>query len=220
MYNAFMLTQIRNFLLFGFIGFMLVGFGIGGYFLGKQEPSFKKVQMIVSVTPSPSSVQDAPNAKITTMQNPSGDPSEETLSLVVPSSWKTIQDTTNTYQLSYNPILFTATAGEGMIFLNNNEGINGKNERVYTFEKKQYDGNSRHIFINEHMGNTYTYKKTYEKSYNIDGKSALIIYNVDYRDITLLGIAPLDASSALLITGTNTEEAYIKGILQTLKVLK
>lgn len=148
--------------------------------------------------------------------------SVKSLSYRVPAGWSTSQDVGANFQVGYNPATLTPmpqSSDKYLFFANKNHGS-------ISAALKPYDGGSRHQFIYNQLNysqsdvTTNTSKDYYEKEYNVDGKSCLIVYGLAYSaSNNIWGMCAMSLTQAIFFSGLPTVSEN-EQFIQTFKLLK
>lgn len=177
--------------------------------MSNDKTSSQKTSMSVPVSsPTPQSV--SPTVQVTNFT---------TVPYSLPAGWETIVSSDGVFQMSYDPQQFIASTSNGEIFLNNNAYVKSL---AYYFTIKPYSGGSRHQKIYDYSGGgkSIVWEKTYEKDYRIDGRSSLVLYNVDASMTTDIGVVIMDNKRLLYMNSGIANQAITEKILGTFMVLK
>ncbi|HLD91940.1 MAG TPA: hypothetical protein VI795_00940 [Patescibacteria group bacterium] len=140
------------------------------------------------------------------------------ISYFVPTGW--ITDALDTFQISYDPSkLHKCYNGEHGIVL-----CSAYNT-YFSIDILPYDGGSRHLFIyNNGLGTpkkSELFSDYYEKEYNMDGKSCLILNGISVSQFPVIwGVCAIDSSRALLFYSYDRDEDSYLSILKTFNLLK
>lgn len=163
------------------------------------------------MTPQSSSKSDNTQEKLTKIK---------TIFYNLPDGWQTIKDKSATFEVGYDPKTYKPdNSQDNMITLG---GIPFGGPDVFTM-RYDYDGGSRHTYLDSILKDTagnWKYDKTYEKDYRIDGRSALVFYNVDMSATTVYGVVIVDNNRAITFSSTYNDEDSAERLLSTIRVLK
>lgn len=168
-------------------------------------------QFITTITPSPT-------------QQPKP---VRTLYYSVPNGWKTVQDATGSFSISYDPT-------KSKLDTNNSSGIVLLRQRpdpslgfmsCETLNLYPYDGGSRHQFIYKYLGEIPTKTSLFanykEIEYVYNGKSCLLLNGISISQYnTVWGMCDTGNGKAFLFTSCDRDPVNDEKILQTVQVLK
>lgn len=147
------------------------------------------------------------------------------LSYFLPNGWVTQNDSTQTFQVGYDPASFDATSQEKFVSVTRKNLEQSPYYSPYAnttqFSIEPYDNGSRHSFIEKQLGEvissankTPSYK---EKNLTVAGKNCLIISGISISQFPdNWGMCPISSTKAILITTFNTD---VEVFLKTLKFL-
>lgn len=139
------------------------------------------------------------------------------------NGWVTSTDSSNTFQLSYDPTkLRTCYPEQGGIFLCAEFG-SYLHARVLP-----YDGGSRHQFIYSNINIMGGAPKRgdlmpdyHEQEYSLDGKSCLFLNGISFSQYpSVWGMCVIDSKLALLITPYDRSESAYEAILKSFVLLR
>ncbi len=157
-----------------------------------------------------------------------------TLAYTLLSGWQTVQDNTHTFEISFDPNTQTGDPNTDLAFPNA-VAVTYKNLSNYPYYSpyasstyfflKDYNGGSRHTFLqtemfNEPLSQHNQGESFQEKEYLIQGKNCLVLYGlIDMsQGHTTIGMCPLSLTQALVFT-TFANADKLEPILKTLKFL-
>ena len=220
------------------VALLVFGGGIGGaYFLGTQtkaplpSPSLTPSQSPSSIptptsTPSQApvpSVSPSPQVSVINAHVIATPPpvvktelkiTSTVLNYALPSGWKTLNSSNNSFQVGYDPNLYDGEQTAVSV-----DNVNLERDKVccsnFYVNIKPYNGGSRHSFLG-------TYDKTpqtYEKDYYVNGRNGLVIYNIVSSSASAIGMVNIDGKRAFYLTFYGSDQAYIEKVLASLKVL-
>lgn len=133
--------------------------------------------------------------------------------------WKTSTDSTDTFEMGYDPQKFRATPGNLAIMLGNIS-----NPGSITMRILPYDGGSRHQFIYNELGFASappaSEKAEYyhEVEYSYNGWRCLVIYGLYFSAKgATWGMCPISSSQAIFIEGPESE-SETESIIKTIKL--
>lgn len=210
----------KSWLVIGLSALVLLLLGVTGFFtyqnyqlrqqLLQKQPTFLPEVTKTPETPSPSPTKDTQQDDLipTTI-------SVKEINYSLPAGWETIKDSNNQFEIGFNPNEFNASSHPARV------GVNRK-QCCFTFviRIESYDGGSRHNLLNKHFQGYGTVPNTFEKNYLVNGKSGLVIYNVEYSSTIVIGMINIDGNSAFVFSSTGGNEQQIQQILSTIKVLQ
>lgn len=220
------------------VGILVFGGAVGGaYFFGTKQSTAPVPSATVAPTSVPSSAAAAttpptqilqPSPSALSASTPTSAPSVQVstvktqeeikstvLNYTLPSGWKTLNSSNNSFQVGYDPILYE---GEQTAVFEDNVNIERSKQCCFNFyvNIKPYNGGSRHAFIGTNYDKT---PQTYEKNYTINGRGGLVIYNILASSQSALAMLDIDGKRAFFIAFYGGDEAYIEKVLASLKVL-
>ena len=161
------------------------------------SPTMKPFEMLPSASAIPSSA---------TSIGPTVQALKE-VSYQLPSGWQTVNDADQQFSLAFDPNLFRAMPHSSRIDL--------AGPFNFFIRIEPYSGGSRHAFIRSHFGSYESLSSTFEKEYLINGRSALVIYNVEASATTVIGMIVIDKNRGFLISATGGSEQEIVTLLST-----
>ncbi|MDZ7587206.1 MAG: hypothetical protein U0946_05585 [Patescibacteria group bacterium] len=135
----------------------------------------------------------------------------KTLNYQLPSGWQIVSDQNNIFSVGFDPTNYHTSPSSLRIDLNSKQCCSSLFLRVLP-----YDGGSRHSFINSNSG-AVTTSSTTEQEYLIDGKSGLVLYDVDASGNNTAGMIVLNQTQALLIESQTSSKTFIEQVLSTFK---
>lgn len=146
--------------------------------------------------------------------SPSSSPASTPTKIIysLPAGWSTIKEQSGVLEVGYNPDLYNASVFNSRIDLNCKNSTNCGSHFIKVLS---YNGGSRHQFIYDNLSAVKT-STTYEKSYLINNKSALMIYNLDISGSSAGGMIIIDNKTAILIESQASQKA-IEQLLQTVR---
>lgn len=194
-----------------------------GFYLGIN---YQKSITIYPTTIAP--IQKYPKVTIipTIVLTPSDTTAEPTkliskqLNYFLPKSWQTIQDSTNSFEIGYDPTIFTSRASKESIFLGYiaNQGSN-------SVTLIDYDGGSLHQVIYKQMGYDARAvaieksKSYFEKEYSYNGGRCLVLYGLNFSASgNVWGFCNVNSSKGLYFSGFDNSEKT-EQLIQTFRYL-
>ena len=136
------------------------------------------------------------------------------LSYQLPPGWQIINDKDNIFSIGFDPNKYNPNLYNSRVDLNSKKCCSSIFLKILP-----YEGSSRFSFIVKNSGAVKT-SSTTEQEYLINGKSSLILYNVDASGSNTVGTITLDQNRALLIESQTSSKALIDQILSTFRFLK
>lgn len=201
--------MVLNLLLVGIIGFLFnQNYHLKQQILQTPSPSFPEA------TKTPETPNPLPTIRPHNDLTPTTIPTKE-ISYSLPSGWETIKDTNNQFEIGFNPNELNASSYPARIRLNRKQCCFSFDIRI-----ESYDGGARHSLLNQNFQGYETNSNTFEKNYLINGKSGLVIYNVEYSSTTVIGMINIDRTKAFVFNSTGGNEQQIEQILSTIKLLQ
>lgn len=198
----------------------------GAYYVGTSAGKLPAINISLTPTspdaslsgpPLPPEVPGtSPAPSPTTQASPTPKPKQVIkLKYNLPTGWKTIQDTTGTFEIGYDPQTFRASSGNLDITF---AFIDYPGSLVIAL--RRYDGGSRHQFIySQGISPQDKMENYYEKEYTINDWSCLVLYGQGFSASgTTWGMCALTNTKALFFGGT--DERGTEQMLQTIKLLK
>jgi hypothetical protein len=168
-------------------------------------------KFIENITPSPTQ-QSVPS---------------KTLNYSVPSGWKTVQDSTGSFTVSYNPTTSKVDTNNtgGIFFLRQRPDPSLGNFGCETVNLYTYDGGSRHQFIYKYLGETPTKESLFidykETEYLYNGKSCLVLNGISISQFnSVWGMCDTGNGKAFLFTSCDRDNTNYEKVMQTIQVLK
>jgi hypothetical protein len=208
----------KPWLIIGLVALVLLFMGTTGFF-AYQNYQLRQQVLQEQTVPLPE-VTETPTPSPVPTINPQDDltpttvPSKE-INYNLPSGWETIKDTNNQFEIGFNPNEFNASPYPARIGLNRKQCCFNFVMRI-----EPYDGGSRHSYLNQHFQGYESISNTYEKNYQMNGKSGLVIYNVEYSSTIVIGMINIDGNRAFVFGSTGGNEQQIEQILSTIKLLQ
>ncbi|MDZ7587138.1 MAG: hypothetical protein U0946_05240 [Patescibacteria group bacterium] len=143
--------------------------------------------------------------------SPSPKSNIKTLNYQLPSGWQTVSDKDNIFSIGFNPSDYNASTLNSRIDLNSKLCCSS-----IFFKTLPYNGGSKHDFT---YNNSTAVKvaATMEQEYLINGKSGMILYDVDASGSNTVGMIVLNSKQALLIESQTSSRSLIESILSTIK---
>lgn len=153
------------------------------------------------------------------------------LTYFLPSGWKTVQDTSGTFEVGYDPSmsqLFTGANGNSVSNLSVSVTLGGtwQNNPVkkvgynFSIAVKPYDGGSRHNFI---LGTSQWDKSAdyHEKDYSYNGWNCLVLYGtfISQSD-TNWGMCIIDTKRAFAFSAGTWTDQMMEQLISTIRLLK
>ncbi len=144
----------------------------------------------------------------------------------LPDTFQTVNDSSNTFQLGFNPDLYTSKTESGLLSIIA-KNLNSDPKYFYSefnhttnFKILPYDNGSRHTFIEKQLGeplsSTDQPEKIVESDYLVTGKKCLIISGIYIsQSPTVVGMCPISTTKAILFTSFD-----LAAVLQHLSTLK
>lgn len=207
----------------------------GAYYVGTSAGKLPSVN--ISLTPPLPPEVTAP-ASPTPASKPASSPTPIPKSQAIkltyslPAGWKTVQDTTGTFEIGYDPNnseLYDYT----QFGSNQGKSINDLSIRLMRASRSHpvqgydfsvaihpYDGGSRHKFI---LGNEQWDKlpEYHEKEYTYNGWSCLVLYGIYISQGPVAnGMCAINSKQAFSIGNGILDEKTVEQIIQTIKLLK
>ncbi|OGM22950.1 hypothetical protein A2961_00360 [Candidatus Woesebacteria bacterium RIFCSPLOWO2_01_FULL_39_21] len=206
--------KLTKWLVIGLVALLTGTTGVFAYKYYELKQRFSKVQITQPETPSSSTPQASQSP--TTVSTPTPKPTKTTsLSYNLPSGWETFQDAERQFEIGYDPkVFFEPSPYPSRIGLNSKKCCFNFSIRI-----EPYDAGSPHKFIDTNTQGIEYLPDTYEKNYIINGKSGLVIYNVEYSSTIIVGMLDIDGTRAFLISSTGGNDSSIEEILASIKVL-
>ncbi|OGG16565.1 hypothetical protein A3D77_06150 [Candidatus Gottesmanbacteria bacterium RIFCSPHIGHO2_02_FULL_39_11] len=178
--------------------------GLGVYLLSRPKPDFTS-NPVPNVINGSLSVTPAVSLK--------------KINYSLPQDWKIIKDSSNTFEVGYNPGTQVAQTTSTGIRIQNTSPTNPNDETPITLSLKSYDGSSERSFLDREIGeklssfNIWPGYKEFE--YQIHGKNCFFLTGVAISKNPLTwGTCILSPTQALLIT---TWDSDFESFLPTLK---
>lgn len=138
----------------------------------------------------------------------------KTLTYNLPSGWDIITEQNNIFQIGYDPNLYKASLSTSGIDLNSKSCCSS-----FFINIIDYDGSSNPQFVLKNLGAVKT-AKTYERNYIINGKIALIIFNLDISGSSTGGMIDINGKKAIVISSQAGDQRLVDQILSTFKFIK
>lgn len=171
-------------------------------------------QTVSTPTPAETMPSATPQPSTTSTANPS-EPSATILSYQLPQGWQTATDNGRTFEVGYDATKFRQVSIPSTI----TSRIDMAGPFNFFVRIEPYDGGSRHAFLQQFYKGYGTLPTTYEKNYLVNGKSALVIYNVDASATNIIGMVTINQSEAFSFSATGGTEKEIETLLASLRVL-
>lgn len=201
------------------------------YILKQNGKIFRFIFYPFDSSQYPKELQETLNQILSTFQfldqtSPSPAPSNvKKLTYDLPEGWKTSTDTSNSFEVGYDPNRYRVTPS--------NLGLSFSyvaHPDSFDFRLLPYGGGSRHSFIYQQLGYvpappaSEKTKDYHEVEYSYNGWSCLVIYGLYFSASgTTWGMCPVSSSQALFFEGPSSgpgAEAPTEGFIKTIKFLR
>jgi hypothetical protein len=151
----------------------------------------------------------------------------KTLYYSVPTGWKTVQDSTDTFAISFDPVTSKVDANNtnGLLLLRQRPNPSLGYYGCESVNLYPYDGGSRHLFINKYLGETPTKSELFsdykETEYLYNGKSCLVLNGISISQFNgVWGMCDTGSGKAFLFTSCDRDSANYEKVLQTIQLVK
>lgn len=193
----------------------ILGLIVGAYLLGALKNTFPTpIAPISTITPT----SPTPSPKATPTPAPA-----KKLTYKLPAGWKTVADSSGTFEVGYDPEKYKITGSGSTENLQVTISSVNQFQGYYFVALAPYDGGSRHKFI---LGNTVLQAQDkpegyHEKSYTYNGQSCLVLYGVSISQWPAVeGMCAAGGTRAFRFGIMENNDAAVEKIISTIRLLR